>query len=58
MFGIRSSEESEVLLAIESFLFVWVHLQYRETGTLVMVIVLGLVMAFIAYGRAVLKPIL
>ena len=45
------------LLAVESLLFVWVHATYGETGSIVMVVVLGLLMAFIAYGRAVLKPI-
>jgi len=45
------------LLAIESLLFIWVHVQYHEMGTLIMVILLGLLMAFIAYGRTVLKPI-
>jgi len=45
------------LLAVESLVFVWVHVQYRETPTIVMCVVLGLLMAFIAYGRLVLKPI-
>ncbi len=45
------------LLALESLAFIWVHLQYDETGTLIMSVVLGLLMAFIAYGRSVLKPI-
>jgi len=45
------------LLAIESLLFIWVHVKYHEMGTLIMVVVLGLLMAFIAYGRMVLKPI-
>jgi len=44
-------------LAIESLVFIGVHVKYRETGTIAMVTVLGLVMAFIAYGRAVLAPI-
>jgi uncharacterized membrane protein len=38
-------------LAAESLVFVWVHVRYREVGTIVMDVVLGLVMAFIAYGR-------
>ena len=46
------------LLAAESLVFVFVHAKYRETGSIIMVIVLGLLMAFIAYGRAVLSPIL
>lgn len=45
-------------LAIESLVFVWVHVQYREIPTIIMCSVLGLLMAFIAYGRMVLKPIL
>jgi hypothetical protein len=45
------------ILALESLVFVGVHLAYREYGTIVMVCVLGLIMAFIAYGRYVLNPI-
>ena len=45
------------VLAIESLVFIWVHVQYRETPAIIMCIVLGLLMAFIAYGRLVLKPI-
>ena len=45
------------VLAIESLVFVGVHIKYHEVGTIVMVTVLGLLMAFIAYGRMFLKPI-
>ena len=45
------------LLAIESLVFVGVHVKYREMASIIMVVVLGLLMAFIAYGRMVLKPI-
>ena len=45
------------VLAIESLVFVWVHAKYREITSLIMSGVLGLLMAFIAYGRMVLKPI-
>jgi uncharacterized membrane protein YphA (DoxX/SURF4 family) len=45
------------VLAIESLVFVWVHAKYRETTTIIMSGVLGLLMAFIAYGRMVLEPI-
>lgn len=45
------------LLAIESLVFIWVHVQYREIPPIIFSGVLGLVMAFIAYGRMVLKPI-
>lgn len=46
------------VLALESLVFVGVHVKYREKGSIVMSVVLGLLMAFIAYGRMVLKPIL
>ena len=46
------------LLAIESLVFIGVHVKYREIGSIVMVCVLGMLMAFIAYGRMVLKPIM
>jgi uncharacterized membrane protein YphA (DoxX/SURF4 family) len=44
-------------LAIESLVFVWVHARYREITPIVLSGVLGLLMAFIAYGRMVLQPI-
>jgi len=44
------------ILAIEGLVFVWVHIQYREIPPIIMSAVLGLLMAFIAYGRMVLKP--
>jgi hypothetical protein len=37
--------------------FVWVHVQHREIPSIILSGVLGLLMAFIAYGRMVLKPI-
>ncbi len=46
------------VLAIESLVFVWVHVKYGEIPPIIMSVVLGLLMAFIAYGRLVLKPIL
>jgi hypothetical protein len=46
------------VLAVESVLFVWVHVKYREVSPIIMSAVLGLLMAFIAYGRSVLEPIL
>lgn len=46
------------VLALESLVFIWVHVQYREVPPIIMSGVLGLLMAFIAYGRLVLKPIL
>jgi hypothetical protein len=46
-----------IALAIESVVFIWVHVKYREVPPIVMSAVLGLLMAFIAYGRMYLKPI-
>jgi len=46
------------LLAIESLVFVWVHVKYHEMTPLIMSGVLGLLMAFVAYGRMVLTPII
>ena len=45
------------VLAVEALVFIGVHVQFREVGTIVMSVVLGLLMAFIAYGRSVLSPI-
>ena len=45
------------ILAIESLVFIGVHVKYGEIGPIVFSAVLGLLMAFIAYGRMVLKPI-
>ena len=45
------------VLAAESLVFVWVHVQYRETGTIIFSGVLGLLMAFLAYGRTILTPV-
>jgi len=45
------------VLAIESLVFIGVHVKYREVPPIIMSGVLGLLMAFIAYGRMVLKPI-
>ena len=46
-----------MVLTIESLVFVWVHAKYGEITTMILSGVLGLLMAFIAYGRMVLKPI-
>ena len=45
------------VLAIESLVFIGVHVKYGEVASIIMSGVLGLLMAFIAYGRMVLKPI-
>jgi len=42
------------VLGIESLVFVWVHAKYGEITTIILSGVLGLLMAFIAYGRMVL----
>lgn len=44
------------ILAVESLVFIWVHVQYAETPPMIMSGMLGLLMAFIAYGRGILKP--
>lgn len=46
------------ILAFESLVFLWVHVKYREVAPTIMSAVLGLLLAFIAYGRMVLQPIL
>lgn len=43
-------------LAVESVVFVWVHTKYREAAPIAFCCVLGLLMAFVAYGRLVLCP--
>jgi len=45
------------VLAIESLVFIAVHATYGEITPIILSGVLGLLMAFIAYGRTVLKPI-
>ena len=45
------------ILAIESLVFIGVHMKYRETGSIIMSGVLGVLMAFVAYGRLVIDPI-
>jgi len=45
------------VLAIESLMFIGVHVKYREITPIIMSAMLGLLMMFIAYGRLVLKPI-
>jgi uncharacterized membrane protein YuzA (DUF378 family) len=46
------------VLAIESLVFIGVHVKYSESAPTILSAVLGLLMAFIAYGRLVLQPIL
>ena len=45
------------VLTVESLVFVWVHSRYGEIAPIVLSGGLGLLMAFVAYGRMVLKPI-
>jgi hypothetical protein len=45
------------VLALESVLFIWVHVQYRETAPIIISGMLGLIMAFIAWGRMLLRPL-
>jgi uncharacterized membrane protein YphA (DoxX/SURF4 family) len=45
------------VLAIEGLVFIWVHVKYREITPMIFSSVLGLLMAFLAYGRMVLQPI-
>ena len=45
------------VLAIESLVFIGVHVRYHEITPVILSAMLGLLMAFIAYGRMVLKPI-
>ena len=46
------------ILAIESLVFIGVHATYGEITPILLSGGLGLLMAFIAYGRTALKPIL
>jgi hypothetical protein len=44
-------------LTIKSYVFVWVHAKHREITPIILSGVLGLLMAFIVYGRMVLRPV-
>lgn len=46
-----------IVLALESLIFIGVHVKYREVPPIIMSGVLGVLMAFIAYGRSVLQPL-
>lgn len=45
------------VLAIESLVFIGVHVKYGEITPIIMSVVLGLLMALVAYGRMVLQPL-
>jgi DoxX-like family len=53
----RFTVVAAAVLAIGSLVFIWVHAKYGEISTIVLSGVLGLLMAFIAYGRMLLRPI-
>jgi uncharacterized membrane protein len=40
-----------LILALESLVFMWVHIRYHEVPPMIMSGTLGLLMAFLAYGR-------
>jgi uncharacterized membrane protein YphA (DoxX/SURF4 family) len=46
-----------IALCVESLLFIWVHMKYAEKTPIIMSAVLGIFMAFIAYGRFALAPL-
>lgn len=46
-----------IVLCAESLLFIWVHLKYTEKMPIILSAVLGILMAFIAYGRFALRPL-
>ena len=48
---------ASTVLIVESLVFVGVHIKYREVTPMILSGVLGLLMAFITYGRLVLEPI-
>ena len=53
----RLTVVAATVLAIESLVFIGVHVKYREIAPIILSGVLRLLMAFIAYGRMVLEPI-
>ena len=54
----RLTVVAAAVLAIESLVFIGVHVKYGEMTAIIMSGMLGLLMAFVAYGRMVLKPII
>jgi uncharacterized membrane protein YphA (DoxX/SURF4 family) len=53
----RLTGVAAAVLAAESLVFIGVHVKSREVAPVVMSAVLGLLMAFVAYGRLVLRPV-
>jgi hypothetical protein len=46
-----------IILCAESLLFIWVHIKYTEKTPIVMSAALGIIMAFVAYGRFAIAPL-
>jgi uncharacterized membrane protein YphA (DoxX/SURF4 family) len=46
-----------IILAVESLIFIGVHIKYREVAPTILSAVLGLLLAFIACGRIFLHPV-
>lgn len=44
------------LLAMENLVFIWLYVKHSELPPIVTNVAVGLLLAFIAYGRLVLKP--
>jgi len=53
----RLTTGAAIVLALESLVFIRVHVSYRETTPIILSAVLGLLMAFVAYGRTFAAPI-
>jgi len=53
----RLTTLAATLMAVESLAFIGVHVKCSEVTPMILSGVLGLVMAFVAYGRMVLKPL-
>lgn len=51
------SAYAALFFAIESLLFIWVHVKYRELPPIVFSLVLGALMGLLAYGRLLIVPI-
>jgi hypothetical protein len=46
-----------IVLCVESLLFIWVHMKYTEKTPIIMSAALGIIMAFVAYGRFAIAPL-
>lgn len=53
----RLSVMAACILSLETLLFIAVHVRYRERAAIVMSAILGILMAFVAYGREFVAPI-